>query len=114
MRSQEIASRLLRLLLLTATFPLRLSVTLFVTIFDLLISRYLLALPCVALIWLPLHFAAGLNIWYLYWPTIILGTMLAGLWEGCDIFVINRYVPRWLLFAAPMPFGRVGIQQFGG
>ena len=89
--------------MLLLTFPVRVFATVFLTLFDFVISRWLVALPFVALLWLPLHFAIGLGIKYLLFGTIAVGTMLAGLWDGCSIFVMHPNVPKWLYFAEPLP-----------
>ncbi len=78
-------------------FPVRLLLEIVVTLFDLLISRYLVAAVAVGTVWLPLHYAFGLSFKYWLWPTLALGLALCGLWEGCNIFVVRPYFGKWVL-----------------
>lgn len=94
---------LLRWTILFLAFPFRLLATLLLMAFDLVLSRWLIALPVVTLVWLPLYFLLNLSMMYLVVGTIILGTMLAGLWEGCSMFVLHPLVPKWVYFQAPLP-----------
>ncbi|MCU0721366.1 MAG: hypothetical protein MUC83_16770 [Pirellula sp.] len=77
--------------------PLRIPIEILVTLFDLTLSRHLIAAIVVSIIWTPLHFAIDLSFEYWLWPTVILGVCLTGLWEGCDIFIVRPYLSRWLL-----------------
>lgn len=94
---------LLRLATLLLLFPLRFLVSLFVMLFDMFISRCLVALPVAAVFWLPLYLLADVGLVWLFRGTIVLGTLLAGLWDGCSIYTLRPYLPKWLCFEAPLP-----------
>jgi len=78
-------------------FPFRLVLEIVVTLFDMTLSRYLIAGIVVGIVWAPLHLAMGTSFQYWLWPTLALGLCLTGLWEGCDIFIVRPYLSRWLL-----------------
>ena len=78
-------------------FPLRVVFMIVVGIFDSVLSRYLVAVILVGLIWGPLHLLWGISVNYFTWPTLIFGILLTGLWEGCSIFTIRNWVPRWMM-----------------
>lgn len=80
------------------TFLLRLLVEIFVTAFDLYLSRLLMAAVVVAVLWVPCHFAVHTSVTWFVWPTVILASCLCGLWEGCHMFEIRPYFGRLVLF----------------
>ena len=69
--------------------PLKIALEIAVTLFDMAVSRYIVAAMGVGVFWLPCHFIWQVSIAYFIWPTVIAGSMLCGLWEGCDIFTIR-------------------------
>jgi len=73
-------------------FPMRLVGEILVTLFDMVFSRYLIAFVIVGFFWLPLHLIFETKVAYLFWPTLVFGTCLCGLWDACNIFGIRRYV----------------------
>jgi hypothetical protein len=80
-------------------FPLRLALEIFVILFDLILSRYLIAAAVVALIWIPFYLIASIHYKYWLWPTLILGCGLTGLWDGCKVLTIRQYFGKWLLLS---------------
>ena len=78
-------------------FPLRLILEIIVTLFDLTLSRHLMAAIAVGIVWLPLHLIADISYKYWLWPSLVIGLALTGLWEGCNIFVIRPYLGNWVL-----------------
>ena len=82
--------RLLKLLLL----PLKIVLEIVVTLFDMVVSRHIVAAIVVGAFWLPCHFAFHASIAYFIWPTVILGLMLCGLWDGCEIITIRGRLSR--------------------
>lgn len=77
--------------------PFRFVAEVTVGLYDFILSRYLVAAVLVGIIWVPLHLIWGISTGYYIWPTLIIGLILTGLWEGCSIFTIRHRVPRWML-----------------
>lgn len=77
--------------------PFRIFIEVLVTLFDMALSRYLIAGMVVGVVWTQLHLATDLSSKYWMWPTVVLGMCLTGLWDGCDIFTIRAILSRWLL-----------------
>jgi hypothetical protein len=75
--------------------PARLLVEVLVTLFDMVISRYVIATILVAVFWLPCYFLFRASFGYLYWPSLVLGLVLCGLWDGCDIFTVRPFLSRY-------------------
>gem|GEM_PF-4248186 len=89
--------------LLTTAFkwvllPIRVVITIAVVLFDTVMSRYLISMIIVGVIWGPLYLIWGLSTNYFIYPSIIIGTCLCGLWDTCKIFTIHSYLPRWMTF----------------
>ena len=78
-------------------FPARLTVEIFVTLFDMILSRYLIAGALVSIFWLPCYFLFGFSLVTWVWPTVILGACLCGLWDGCHMLEIRPYFSRFVL-----------------
>lgn len=91
------SSSILRSSIWWLLFPLRLILEIIVTLFDLTLSRHLMAAVAVGIVWLPFHLIAGINYNYWLWPSLIIGLALTGLWEGCNIYVIRPYLGNWVL-----------------
>jgi hypothetical protein len=66
-----------------------------VILFDLIVSRYLVAAAVVGVFWVPAYFVFDAGSRSFFWPTLLLGMLLCGLWEGCPIFTIRDYVARF-------------------
>ena len=75
-------------------FPLRVLAELCVIIFDMMLSRYLLAAAIVGVIWLPIYLLFGASHGWFIWPSVVLGMAFCGLWDGCQIFTIRDYVAK--------------------
>lgn len=80
-----------------AVFPLRLLLEIFVTLFDITLSRYLIAAIPVLMIWVPFKLAFNASISFLVWPIVVGGLALTGLWEGCHMYEIRPYFANWVL-----------------
>lgn len=81
--------------------PIRLLVEIPLWLFDWFLNRFVIAGLVVGLVWIPLHYLIGLSFNYWYWPTVILGIGLTGLWEGCEMFTLRPLLPSALLLTAP-------------
>jgi hypothetical protein len=55
-------------------------------VLDQLLPRYLLAALLLAPVWALAYFVWGTSLKPFYFASIVLGTLLAGLWENCDAF----------------------------
>jgi len=66
-----------------------------VIVFDLVVSRYLVAAAVVGVFWLPAYFVLDAGRRSFFWPPLVLGMLLCGLWEGCPIFTIRDYVAKF-------------------
>ena len=76
--------------------PIRIAIGVLIVVFDLVVTRFLVAGILTGIIWIPLHFAVDLGYGYWIWPTLPVGALLMGLWDGCDIFGIRSYFSRLL------------------
>lgn len=74
--------------------PLRIISEILVTLFDMLVSRYLLAAVIIGIVWAPCHFIFGATRGWYVWPTVVLGMAFCGLWDGCQIFTIRDRVAK--------------------
>ncbi|MDB5385193.1 MAG: hypothetical protein JWM11_839 [Planctomycetaceae bacterium] len=75
---------------------MRLILEIFVTLFDLIVSRYLIAATIVGVIWLPFYLFASAHYKYWLWSSLILGCGLTGLWDGCQLFALRPFLSKWL------------------
>ena len=75
-------------------FPLWILAEVAVTLFDMVGSRYLVALLMVGIVWLPLHLLFDAGIGYWLWPSLVFGVFLCGLWDRCEIFTARRPLSR--------------------
>jgi hypothetical protein len=82
--------RTLQLLIL----PLRIIAEIFVAIFDMVISRYLLAASLISVLWVPCYLIFDASRGWFLWPSLVLGMAFCGLWDGCQIFTIRDYVAK--------------------
>ncbi len=58
----------------------------FLFVLDQLLPRWMLAALLLAPVWAVAYFAWGTSLKPFYFASIVLGTILAGLWENCDVF----------------------------
>jgi hypothetical protein len=76
-------------------FPLRCVAEVIAVLFDMIVSRYLVAAVIVGLFWVPSHFLFGAKPSSFLWPTVILGVAFCGLWDGCEVFTIRDYLAKY-------------------
>jgi hypothetical protein len=76
--------------------PVRLSIGLPLWIFDWLLNRFVIGAALAGIVFIPLHLFFGLDYKYWYRATIVFGIGLTGMWEGCEMFAIGPFLPRWL------------------
>ncbi len=76
-------------------FPLRCVAEVIVVLFDMVVSRYLVAAVVVGLFWVPSHFLFGATLSLFLWPTAVLGVAFCGLWDGCEVFTIRHYLAKY-------------------
>jgi hypothetical protein len=76
-------------------FPLSCLAEVLVVLFDMVISRYLIAACVVGAIWGPCHFLFGAGLRSFFWPTLVIGCTLCGLWDGDRIFTIRKYLAKY-------------------
>jgi len=76
-------------------FPLRCIAEVSVVLFDMIVSRYLVAACVVGLFWLPCYWLFGASSSSFLWPTVLLGVAFCGLWDGCQIFTIRDYLAKF-------------------
>jgi len=74
-------------------FPAWIVVEVLVELFDKFISRHLFAAVLLSPWWLGCLFTGTVPDW-LIWANALLGTMLCGFWDGCDILTIRPYLSR--------------------
>lgn len=75
-------------------FLIRLAVTVSVSFFDWILSRYLVAGVIVGVLWLPAFWLWRVSESWFTVPTTILGFVLCALWEGCEIFTVGHFFEK--------------------
>ena len=89
-----------RLIKWLVVFPLRCIAEVAVLLFDMIVSRYLIAACVVAVFWVPSYLLFGATHSSFSWPTLVLGVVLCGLWEGCQIFAIRDFLAKFGIVSA--------------
>lgn len=79
--------------------PVRIPLEIAVILFDLTLSRHLIAAIVVGVFWGPMHLMIDLSYTYWFWPSLVIGCCLTGLWDGCEILTVRPYLARWLLLS---------------
>jgi hypothetical protein len=75
-------------------FPARVLGELFLLFFDGVLSRHLVAGAICACIWVPCYLLFDADPLTFWMPTLLLGTCLCGLWEGCRILSLSAWLGR--------------------